>query len=262
MTISYLSRLYSVDMPHVTGAEEAVGRLLGNAQRPDAGREYGRVAVGGATSRCSRVRSSHSSPARRGRRTAPCRPHTRVVGGTSPAPPPGVAPARPAQGGRAHHVVERAAQVAHDVDVEGQRVAGRSHRSGSRSATTITGRHASATAGDASFGRRSWSSTLHDTARSGIVEATRSRSPPVGRYFSRRSVSMWWRSNVGLVALGGVAPLRRTSKSARVAAWTVEHVELQAVALDRGARQSSSGQRLGRRMNSARCRARPGRRTR
>ena len=29
VTISYLSRLYSVDLPHVTGAEEAVGRLLG-----------------------------------------------------------------------------------------------------------------------------------------------------------------------------------------------------------------------------------------
>lgn len=29
VTFSYLSRLYSVDMPHVTGAEEAVGRLLG-----------------------------------------------------------------------------------------------------------------------------------------------------------------------------------------------------------------------------------------
>ena len=29
VTISYLSRLYSVDMPQATGAEEAVGRLLG-----------------------------------------------------------------------------------------------------------------------------------------------------------------------------------------------------------------------------------------
>ena len=32
------------------------------------------------------------------------------------------------------------------------------------------------------------------------------QKPPVGRYFSRRSVSMWWRSSVGLVALRRLAP--------------------------------------------------------
>ncbi len=53
--------------------------------------------------------------------------------------------------------------------------------------------------GSASFGRRSWSSTLHDTI--GPASASMNRqNPPVGRYFSRRSVSMWWRSTVAWYA--------------------------------------------------------------
>ena len=60
---------------------------------------------------------------------------------------------------------------------------------GGRSATTITGRHASTSAWYPSFGWRSCPSTDHVTA--GWPSAKQNcAKPPVGRYFSRRSVSM------------------------------------------------------------------------
>ena len=66
---------------------------------------------------------------------------------------------------------------------------------GSGSETTITGRQASTTACHASFGARSWSSTDAEIIGAGSASHEK-QNPPVGRYFSRRSVSMWWRSSV------------------------------------------------------------------
>ena len=60
--------------------------------------------------------------------------------------------------------------------------------------TTITGRQASTTAGHASFG--SPLVVEHATPRSAAPGSAshEKQNPPVGRYLSRRSVSMWWRS--------------------------------------------------------------------
>ena len=57
---------------------------------------------------------------------------------------------------------------------------------------TTTGRQASTTACHASFGRRSSSSTDAEIIGAGSASHEK-QNPPVGRYFSRRSVSMWWR---------------------------------------------------------------------
>ena len=63
---------------------------------------------------------------------------------------------------------------------------------GNASQTTITGWQAATTDSHAAFGRRSWSST--DAEIIGIASASQEKqNPPVGRYFSRRSVSMCWR---------------------------------------------------------------------
>ena len=57
---------------------------------------------------------------------------------------------------------------------------------------TTTGRQASTTACQASFGWRSSSSTDAEIIGDGSASHEK-QNPPVGRYFSRRSVSMWWR---------------------------------------------------------------------
>ena len=58
---------------------------------------------------------------------------------------------------------------------------------------TTIGRQASTTVCHASFGARSWSSTDAEIIGAGSASQEKLK-PPVGRYFSRRSVSMWWRS--------------------------------------------------------------------
>ncbi len=60
---------------------------------------------------------------------------------------------------------------------------------------TITGRQASITAWWASFGWRRWSSRLHEIDGAASLSII-SVKPPVGWYFSRRIVSIWWRSSV------------------------------------------------------------------
>ena len=63
---------------------------------------------------------------------------------------------------------------------------------GSGSVITTTGRQASTTACHASLGARSWSSTDAEIIGAGSASQEKQK-PPVGRYFRRRSVSMWWR---------------------------------------------------------------------
>ena len=59
---------------------------------------------------------------------------------------------------------------------------------------TITGRQASTTAWWASLGTRSWSSRLQEIDGAASLSIIRV-NPPVGWYFSRRIVSIWWRTS-------------------------------------------------------------------
>ena len=106
--------------------------------------------------------------------------------------------------------------------------------------TTTTGRQASTTACQASFGARRSSSTDAEIIGAGSASHEKQK-PPVGRYFRRRSVSMWWRRIAAWLRCVAIRQASNVGWSSGGMRWAITSTS--SPWCSRSASQSSAGQR-------------------